>query len=862
MSRPRRRELRRAVAVTVQSLEARLQLSTPDVWVIKGDTGARSFADAISVRADPHNSSMLQAHVNGEVVASRAVSGLKQISIGAGRGSDFVSVELGSIPAADDVAICVWGGPGNDTIMGDSGVQCLYGGPGNDLLDAGGGNDTLRGDSGNDDLSGGDDADWMCGDAGNDTLAGNWGNDRLLGAAGNDFLDGGDDRDKVLGGAGNDTLKGGGGKDGIGGGDARDLKFIQWGIDSTDPDPADRTRRENTTLPVTRVSADSLRQQFRNRALAQYEGLFGTQLTYYGGGGLCGPGGIPPPTIDRGAVAFDGALVAGDHSSTNVQEAGVDEADVVEADGRYIYSLTGYYNSGDLVITDTSSNRVVARYDVGGSATGLYLIGGRLTIVSWSYENASPTVPPGEIASDGAACGLYLPTYYRQQVRLTVLDVSNPASPRKLEETNIDGNYVSSRAIDGRVYVVTSNYPSTPLPHYVQGDDGKVYYESRDAYEARLNASSLEDALPGWSATDASGRVTKGLLLGNDNTYVTDSDSIFNETFLSVALVDVSDDTPGADASASVSGYDGQVYASERSLYVAQSSWNANEGTDLFKFTLGADSVDLSATAKIEGRVTHQFSMDEEGEHFRVSTQRGTWGIDRSSGVQVLDQVGDELRVIGSLGNLAPGEQLFATRFVGNRGYLITFDRKDPLFTIDLSDPTRPRVAGELVIPGFSNYLHPIDETHLIGLGRDADENGIARGVQLSLFDVSDIANPKRLATYDVPRQAGTSWDYSVAEHDHHAFSYFPAQGVLAFPVSVSGYSNDNTWHNENRLEVVKINPTAGFQRLGAISHEDPVLRSVRIGTRVFSIGSQVIKVANLDKPSDVLATIDLTEDE
>jgi uncharacterized secreted protein with C-terminal beta-propeller domain len=325
---------------------------------------------------------------------------------------------------------------------------------------------------------------------------------------------------------------------------------------------------------------------------------------------------------------------------------------------------------------------------------------------------------------------------------------------------------------------------------------------------------------------------------------------------MSVALIDVGDDTGGADASTSVSGYSGQVYASDRSLYLARGSWLETDSTELYKFNLGADSVDLAATARIAGQVTSQFAMDEEGDHFRVATiDHGDGWENRSSTVQVLDQVGDELRVIGSVGDIAPGENLFAARFMGDRAYLITFQQIDPLFTIDLSDPTKPRVAGELVIPGFSRYLHPIDETHLIGIGRNADN-----GVQLSLFDVRDIANPRRLATYDVPTKRGGGWTNSFAEHNHLAFSYFPAQGVLAFPVDLESWDdNGSTTLRESRLEVVKVDPEDGFARLGGIVHEDDtILRSVRIGQKVFSIGTQVIKVGPLDDPSDVLATIEL----
>jgi uncharacterized secreted protein with C-terminal beta-propeller domain len=862
MSRVHRRELRRAAAVAVHRLEQRLLLSSPGVWVIKGDLNTKAPGEAIVVAVDPHDSSILRATINGALIGSRRAQGLKQIQIGAGRGADFVSVELAG---AGDITVRVWGGRGNDTLMGDSGGQCLYGGPGDDVLDAGAGNDTLWGNNGDDDLSGGDGGDWMCGDAGDDTLAGNWGNDRLLGAAGNDFLDGGEDRDKVRGGPGVDTLKGGGGKDALNADDGktagnRDLVFVEWGIDGAAYNTNDRTKRENTRLPVSRVSGDQLRRQFRQRAVETWEGTF-AQEAHYWGIGLCGGGGVVdvPVLSGRGLTAAAPAAPGADHSTTNVQEAGVDEADVVETDGRYIYSLTGYYGAGDVVITDIANNRVVAHYDIDGTATGLYLIGDRLNILSWDYARYAPPIPAGgRIAAPDSLCPGYLPYWYDQSVRVTVLDVSNPASPKKVEETKIDGNYVSSRAIDNRLYVVVTNSLDAPMPQYKLGADGKVFYESREDYIARLDGTGLDDALPGWTSTDAAGHTTQGLLWNDDNVYVTDPDHPLDKPFLSVALIDVADDKPGVGASATVSGYDGQVYASQRGLYVAQNTWTDAAGTDLFKFTLGADSIELAATANISGIVDGQFAMDEEGQYFRVATQDGPWD-NQSSGVQVLDQVGDELRVVGSVGQIAPGERLYASRFVGDRAYLITFQQVDPLFAIDLSEPTSPKVAGELAIPGFSRYLQPIDETHIIGLGRSV-ENNRTTGIQLSLFDVADIAHPKRVATYDIPKNQGPGWQYSVAENDHHAFSYFPAQGVLAFPVTLDGYDEQSNYITEQRLEVVKIDPDKGFTRLGAITHDDEILRSVRIGPKVFSIGTHTIKVANLDDPSAVLATIELDE--
>jgi uncharacterized secreted protein with C-terminal beta-propeller domain len=252
--------------------------------------------------------------------------------------------------------------------------------------------------------------------------------------------------------------------------------------------------------------------------------------------------------------------------------------------------------------------------------------------------------------------------------------------------------------------------------------------------------------------------------------------------------------------------------------------------------------------------VLNSFSMDEDGQYFRLATTEG-FGDQMSSDVSVLDQVGSELRLVGSANGIAPGEQIYSARFVGDRAYLVTFVRTDPLFTLDMSDPTAPRVAGKLEIPGFSSYLQPIDATHLLGLGKAPDANGRIDLPQLSLFDVSDIANPKRTAVYTIDDADGTL--DSVADTDHHALAYFPTQEILAFPVREYN-SAQGTYLA--RTEVIRVDEEKGISRLGAIEHPDygEALRAVRIGGVLFSISDQHVLIAELAAPDTILKRIDL----
>jgi uncharacterized secreted protein with C-terminal beta-propeller domain len=248
--------------------------------------------------------------------------------------------------------------------------------------------------------------------------------------------------------------------------------------------------------------------------------------------------------------------------------------------------------------------------------------------------------------------------------------------------------------------------------------------------------------------------------------------------------------------------------------------------------------------------------MDEVDGHFRIATQRNAYtaeGGEFDSAVTILDQSGDDLNVVGSVGGLGQHEFLRGVRFVGDKGYVVTFKKTDPLFVLDLHDPTAPAVAGELKIPGFSEYLHPVGNDLLIGLGRDTDDQGdfaLDIGLQVSLFDVSDPANPKRVA---VQKLAGR-WERSAAEFDHHAFSYFSEQRVLALS------ANRNA--GGEALVVLRVDPGRGaeaFEVLGDRTPPSAPVRTVRIGDVLYSVEERHVEALKLLEPEAVLGTLETT---
>jgi uncharacterized secreted protein with C-terminal beta-propeller domain len=573
------------------------------------------------------------------------------------------------------------------------------------------------------------------------------------------------------------------------------------------------------------------------------------------------------------AAATDGRLPAGNetsaptsHSNTNTQEAGVDEADIIKTDGNYIYLV----QNNELIILDAwpaDETHIISRTPIvdNGWIQGIYLDGDRVTVISSSWLSGRYEVPEmtagGRVVGDLAIRPIWGGWWSKPQVKVTVMDVSDRANPKKVNETTYDGSLSSSRKVDSRIYLVLDNSIDVPAPEIIE-KDGNSYYESAETYRARLEAMSLEDLLPGYTITDtATGQQTHGYL-GQTNLYIPKSIEDTQSMF-SVVLMDLADSNPGPKATTSVVGFSGTVYASTENLYVTSESWDSplrgwdgDPQTDVYKFALNDNSVPLAGAGEVPGWVHNQFSMGENGDDFHIATTTSSGGI--SNNVFTLQDKGDHLDITGGLTGLAFSERIYSARFIGDRGYLVTFRQVDPLFTLDLSDPTKPEVAGILKIPGYSSYLHPVGENLLIGFGRDATLDGRIQGLQASLFDVSDIHDPKLIGTYkfqDDSSHPGWFWTSSGAEWDHHAFSYFADEKVLAVPILDWGW-----WNGQGKLALLKLDETSGFTKLADIQHNGEVSRSLRIDHFIYSIGTDAVKVISLDDPDTILTSVDLPD--
>jgi len=502
--------------------------------------------------------------------------------------------------------------------------------------------------------------------------------------------------------------------------------------------------------------------------------------------------------------------------------------------------------------------------------------------------------------------------------QVTVYDVSAPDAPQLVSRLDIEGDYVDSRMIGDTVYLVSSHPFHLPAPEIVPGEpesgqqraepasrlaissDDPAFgilpwpgpepggsgwvYETREQYWERIGDQVLDLALPNYSLSDAAGdSIGAGLLTAAEATYRPLGGQ--DDQLVSITAFDVGAAVPAIVASSSAPiGWASTVYVSPQSLYVVTADWSSGlPSSQIYKFALRPEEgqVPLVATGQVPGQVLNAFSLDEQGSYLRIVTQNG-WRDDAESALYVLDQVGEKLVPVGQIEDLAPGEQLYSVRFLGDRAFVVTFGPDggwwvDPLFTIDLSNPQEPRVEGELEIPGFSNYLQMIDGQFLIGLGRDADEtNGRQLGPQVSLFDVSDFADP--LLADRVSFGDAASW--SEAFFNHHAISYFPDQKILAVPldtwtpaavavaVDVAGnpvlngiWDGDTAplprWQSQLwvfRIDTAGAKPRIGV--LGTIEHDGSILRSLRIGEQLFSISADTVQAHDLFDPGEKLGEL------
>jgi hypothetical protein len=584
---------------------------------------------------------------------------------------------------------------------------------------------------------------------------------------------------------------------------------------------------------------------------------------YYGDGRVVMEGDVAA-TDDAGAAesapsaeAPAQAPVQGeDYSGTNTQEIGVDEGDIVETDGNHVYVA----NSDGLRIVSVADAEVVAEPELPQGSHQMLLDGDRLLVVTSSWTGAADTI-------------------------VSLFDVGDPTNPVLLRRPHLEGGIVATRSIDGVARLVITTSFDQRLP-FVQPDQFGLDEDAALARNKEIIAeSTVEDWLPRWfdEAEDGSfGPMSQ--VLPCESVAAPPDFAGLGLTW--IASFDLTGDGTPVGSAGIVSTGD-TVYASTDNLYVATRNWDWQWGgpvpmpveplpsdsesettsepvddpgpppTLIHQFRLDeGTAATYVASGQVEGRLLNQFAMSEYNGDLRVATttdDTGEFGDQSESTVFVLRPDGDELRQISSIGGLGTDEQIYAVRFIGDLGYVVTFRQIDPLYVIDLRDPANPVLAGELKIPGYSAYLHPVGEGLLLGVGQDATEQGRTTGTQLSLFDVSDPTNPQRISTLPIG-------GYSEVEWDHKAFLFWEPDGTIVLPVSpgwddcgpeVDCLAKDITGAGGGAV-VAELDGRELVAR-GTINHTssdrsgcwNPLQRSIVIGDELVTVGLDQLKFSD-----------------
>lgn len=530
-----------------------------------------------------------------------------------------------------------------------------------------------------------------------------------------------------------------------------------------------------------------------------------------------GPYGLPELASSADGAAYPAAAAgaaqaaagAGDaaaptaapaHSGTNDYVAGVDEPDVVKTDGRRIVTVA----DGVLQVIDAASRTVTGRLDLSAAAAGmayqpvnLLLDGDHALLLAGAGPGAGGAAWSGGLAQPAGGS------------RLLLVDLAG--RPSVLSSYAIEGGLIDARQAGSTARVVISSQPRLNFPAQ---PDGTSDAQRVAANQAVIRRAGLDAWLPQYQVVSGGATSTGHIACSA----VSRPAAYSGANLLTVLTFDLRSDALGSGDGVSIVADGTTVYGTGSSLYVAgDERWLAKaatahagaglsaagaadtsasaaigQQTDVYRFDITRPGPPrFAAGGSVPGYLIDQYALSEWRGYLRIATTTGTsWARadgpptgaqTSSSAVYVLSTRGPVMRLAGHLAGLGRTERIYSVRFIGPAAYVVTFRQTDPLYTVDLSDPAQPRVRGSVALTGYSAYLHPASDTRLIGIGRQADAMGHLGGTQVSLFDVSDLAAPTRLATFAL---AGA---ISTAEFDPHAFLYWPGSHLMVVPLQVTG---------------------------------------------------------------------------
>lgn len=502
-----------------------------------------------------------------------------------------------------------------------------------------------------------------------------------------------------------------------------------------------------------------------------------------------------------------------DYSKTNVQVEGVDEGDIVKCDGEYIYKVQ-YDKLFIVKAYPAQSMEIIYEYPFEKSffPEEIYVDEENLVLIGIKPANS---------------------LQYTAETEVFVFDIKNKDSIEITRHFSIEGHYLNSRKIDSSLYVLANqsiyDIDNIKLPEIYDDKFGK------------------------------SGCTVENLKYFPNFTV---------RNFLTIGAIDLSKDEPLYYETYLGAGE--EIYASLENLYVAVNN-PKTRNTSIYKFSLQKGKVTYLACGEFEGSLLNQFSMDEYEGYLRVAFTKGTFMKDSTNGIVTFDP---NMNVAGILEGLAEGEKIYSARFLGDKGYVVTFKKVDPLFVFDLSDPYDPKILGELKIPGYSDYLHPYDENHIIGFGKDAidnpnGDNAYYQGMKISVFDVSDFENPKEIFTEYI----GDRGTDSPVLSNHKALLESKEKGIIAFPVLICEIPPEKREKATITTTgvptfcgalVYDFNLDSGFTLKGRIAHDDIrerkyyyvnrylIERLIYIGDTLYAISQNAISAHDLGTLEEV----------
>jgi len=538
-----------------------------------------------------------------------------------------------------------------------------------------------------------------------------------------------------------------------------------------------------------------------------------------------------------------------DYSETNIQVEGVDEPDIVKTDGTYIYLLANskiyiikaYPEDGAEILTTITLDEI--------DVSNIFIKNDKLIVFGYSYENP--------------VCYDYYYYYnYDSETCVNIYDISDRNNPDLSQEIKIDGNYLDSRMIGNNIYIITSE------------STWNIYrtYEDNETI-----------SIPEVSINDVSKKIPVDCIH-----YVNSTEQIDSLTY--IVLIDLENNDVKQESFMFSSS--STLYVSKNNIYLTYISYDYIEPnifkgriysktiqtTIVHKISIENNEINYISNGEVPGNVINQFSMDEHNGFFRIATQTNDYSEGyRCSNVFVLNET---LRIVGKVTDIAPGENMHSARFMGNRAYLVTFLTVDPFFVIDLSDPYNPEILGELKIPGYSDYLHPFDENHIIGIGKDSDnsidadkihsDNAVyytaILGVKIALFDVSDPRNPIEISKVVI----GDRGSYTPVLTEHKALLFDREKELLVLPVDVKEFVKEKGYSISTfqGAYVYRLTAEDGFEYKGRITHEDEIVedsywryytssnihRSLYIEDTLYTISNEMIKMNDLSDLSEINA--------